>query len=99
MKNKQLKANIKAIDVEIAKLNNELIHAEEEQEYDGIVERIEKLTYLRCKLSESKVNDSYSKEILSGAIGIAGMVLVLHYEKADAITSKAFSMATKMFRG
>lgn len=99
MSKKQLKANIRRIDEEVAKLHNELIHAEDDETYDGIIERIEKLTELRCKLTESKVSDSYTKEILSGAIGIASMVLVLHYEKADAITSKAFNMVTQKFRG
>ena len=97
--NKQLKKNIKALDLEIEKLHAQLADADDNAEYGDIIERIEQLTDLRCKLSESKVLSSHSKEIISGLIGIAGMVLVLKHEQTEVITTKAFSMATKMFRG
>lgn len=95
---KQLQENIKALDVEIGVLTQELINADG-HEYNEISLKIEKLTEIRAKMVDSKVADSYSKEIISGVIGIAGMVLVLKHEKADIITTKAFSMATKLFRG
>lgn len=97
-KNKQLKANIEALDLEIGVLTTELIDAEGDK-YITIMEKIDKLTTFRCKLVESKVSESYSKEIVGGIISIAGMVLVLKHEKAEVITSKAWTMATQMFRG
>ena len=53
--NKQLKKNIKALDLEIEKLHAQLADADDNAEYGDIIERIEQLTDLRCKLSESKV--------------------------------------------
>lgn len=97
-KKKQLHKNINAIDVEIGVLSEELIDSKDNT-YDAITAKIDKLAEIRSKLIESKVNDSYSKEIVSGVIGILGMVLVLKHEKTDIITSKAYAMATKLFRG
>ena len=99
MFNKQLKRNIKMVDEHINKLIEELIQTDDKDKADEIQKNIDNATELRCKLSSNKVDESYSKEIVTGLIGIAGMVLVLQHEKADIITSKAFSMATKMFRG
>lgn len=98
-RNKQLKQNIENFDLYICNLMSELLIEEDEDKLELIQKKIDKATELRCKLSESKVADSYTKEIITGAIGIGSMILVLKHEKADIITTKAFSMATKMFRG
>lgn len=97
--NKQLKANINELDVKIGELTKELESAEDSVEYHVIAEKIDALTKVRCQLTESKVSESYSKEIISGLIGVGAMVLVLKHEKTDIITTKAFSMATKLFKG
>ncbi len=99
MANKRLKANIEALDNHISKLMVELTTAVEAEDISELEARIEKATELRCKLTESKVSDSYSREIVSGLVSLTGMVLVLKHEKAEVITTKAFSMATKLFRG
>lgn len=100
MLNKKLNKNIKKIDETIEVLMEQAM-AEDitKQKYDEIMAKIDKLTDIRRQLSENKVSESHAKEILSGLIGITGMVLVLKHEKADIITTKAFSMATKLFRG
>lgn len=96
MFNKQLKKNIEALDARIAELMNEIGVGGNDEE---VFKEIEKLTELRCKLSETKVNESYSKEIISGAIGIAGLLLVMKYEESNVFTSKALNMLPKLFRG
>ena len=98
MFNKQLKANLKAIDVKIGKLMEELSETEKQDEQEMILVKIDDLTKIREKLSNSKVSESYSKELISGALGIASMVLVLRYEKVDIVTSKAFGLVPNMFK-
>lgn len=99
MFNKQLKQNIKLVDEHINALMVKLIEEEDDSEIANIQKKIDDLTEVRNKLSSDKVNESYSKEIVAGLISIGGIVLVLKHEKADIITTKAFSMATKLFRG
>ena len=96
---RQVTINIKDLDLQIGKLNQELILEEDDDKYNTIIEKIESLTELRCKLSESRVNGSLKPVVVSGLLGIASVVIVLKYEEADVITSKAFNMATSMFRG
>ncbi len=98
IKKTQLQENIDALDLEIGVLTKELIDAEGD-DYGVISSKIETLTEVRASLANDKVNGSYSKEIISGAVALAGLVLVLKHEKTDIITTKAFSMATKLFRG
>ena len=99
MFNKQLNANIKEIDMKISKLMVELDSVVQDDEYEMILMKIDDLAKLRDKLSANKVNEGYSKEIVSGVIGLAAITIVLKHEKADIITSKAFGIATKLFRG
>lgn len=98
MFNKQLKANIKKIDVKIGELMEDLTQAEKPDDQEMILVRIDELTKVREKLSNNKVSESYSKELISGAIGLTSMVLVLRFEKADIITSKAFDVAKSMIK-
>lgn len=99
MFNKQLKQNIIALDLQIDELMKKLIAAKDEEGRKVIFSEIEQLSELRCKLANSKVSESYTKEVLAGLISVSGMILVLKHEKADVITTKAFSMAQKLFRG
>lgn len=97
---KQLTKNIKDLDLKISKLTNELEELEgDENNYDSKMNKLEKLIELRCKLSESKVNNSVKPLIVSGLFGLTSVVVVLKYEQTEVITSKAFNMATSMFRG
>ena len=94
-----MKANIKSIDEEIGKLTEELVGAAGTDEYGKIVHRIDNLTTIRSKLVEGSGDKAVKELLLSGTVTLASILLVLKYEKTDIITSKAFNMATKMFRG
>lgn len=96
---RQLTANIKSLDLKIGKLNEELEGIDDNDEYEITIGKIESLTALRCKLSESKNVNSVKPLVVSGLFGIASVVIVLKYEETEVITSKAFNMATSMFRG
>lgn len=99
MLNKQLKRNVNELDVRVSKLYQELDKAEDDTERKRIVEQIKDLADLRNKLSEVKTRESLVPIVVPGVIGIGAMLLVLNYEKTGIVTSKAFAMATKMFRG
>lgn len=96
---KQLKVNIELVDAQITKLMGELETAKTQDDYDTIESKLETLTKLRKTMSEDKVNASYKKEIISGLVGLGGLVLVLKHEKTEVITTKAFGMLPKLFRG
>lgn len=96
--NKQIKANIKELDLQIGELMEELRGAQGD-EYELINSRLKDLTETRCDLASSLEGAKYTREIIGSAFGLAATVLVLKHEKADVITSKAFSIATRMFRG
>lgn len=99
MFNKQLKVNIKELDKEIGTIVCSMNETDDVESLQVMIETLGKLTELRDKLSSNKVNESYAKEIISGAIAIGGLLIVLKHEESNIITSKAFSMATKLFRG
>lgn len=98
IKKTKLQENIDALDLEIGVLTQELIDAQGD-EYDKVSSKIGALTEIRASLANDKVNGSYSRDIISGAVALAGLVLVLKHEKAEIITTKAFSIATKLIRG
>jgi hypothetical protein len=50
-------------------------------------------------LSEAKVNESNMPAVIGLVGSLSAILLVLKHEEANVITSKAFSIATKMFRG
>lgn len=99
MKNKLLKANIKELDVQIAVLMEKIKECNDANKRKVLLDEVDALTELRIKLGDSLEASSHVKEILTGAFGIASMGLVLHFEKANVVTSKAFSMVGKVFRG
>ena len=101
MLKKQVTINIEDLDLKISKLSEELELLEEDEtdKYDRIMTKMDKLTELRCKLAESKVNGSLKPVVVSSLLGIASLVIVLRYEEKDVITSKAISMLPGMFRG
>lgn len=99
MFNKQLKENIKKVDKEIGRLMDEWINETNPMIKQERKEQIDKLTEVRVKLSECKVSEAIVKEVLSGVVGIGSLLVVLKHEKYDVITSKAFGMIGKAFRG
>lgn len=90
---------INELDKRIEEITMVLGQLEYDEEYSAKVKRLEELTSIRCQLADAKVKESNAPAIISGVIGVSAVLLVLHHEKTDIITSKAFSMATKMFRG
>lgn len=87
------------LDRQIEELTKMVAHLESDESYMTKFKKLEDLTNIRCQLSEAKVKESNVPVIISGVIGLGGILLVLKHEKAEIITSKAFSIATKMFRG
>jgi hypothetical protein len=97
--NKQLKRNVNALDVRISKLYEELDKATTNGEREVLLDRAKELADLRNKLSEVKTRESLTPIVVPGVIGLSAILLVLNYEKTGIVTSKAFGIATKMFRG
>lgn len=107
MFNKQIRANIKKID-EMIDIQLKLSEVAEvgSDEHQACMKQIKELTELRTRLAESKVSErlfdkvKLSPDVLvSGAISVASILIILKYEEKDVITSKAFGLATKLFRG
>lgn len=96
--NNQLKANISTLDSKIAKVTEELHKSEDKDETDELMAVLEELVGIRDKMSETLSRESHSKDIIAGVIGVSSILIVLKYEKADVITSKAFGMATQLFK-
>jgi hypothetical protein len=90
---------IVGLDKQIEELTSLIENLGSDEAYTAKIKKLEDLTKIRCQLAEAKVKESNAPAIISGVVGISAIVLVLRYEKAEVITSKAFSMATKMFRG
>lgn len=99
MFNKQLKENIRTIDTMILVQNGILVTTEDEVEYNKAMQKIEELTKLRSQMTEDKVKDSSRDVIVSGIFGLVGVVMVIHHEQTNAVTSKAFGMIPKLFKG
>lgn len=96
---KQLTVNIEDLDLQIGKLNKELEEMEDDDKYVLTMEKLKSVIELRCKLSESKTGSSVKPLVVSGLFGIASLIVVLKYEEKEVIVTKAFTMATSMFRG
>lgn len=98
MFNKQIKMNVDKLDLMIGKLLYELDDIEEGTDYELALQRIEALTQLRTDMGSSKQSESNKAAIITGAVQIASILVVLQYEKANVVTSKAYSIATGMFK-
>jgi DNA repair exonuclease SbcCD ATPase subunit len=99
MFNKQLKRNIKELDVRICKLYEELDKATNDDEKNQILNRAKELADLRNKLSETKTRESLVPALIPGVVGLAAMFMVIRHEETNIITTKAMSIATKFIRG
>ncbi len=102
---KSLKDNAKNLDSmiemdkQIEELTAKLDLIERNDKYSEKLSKLEALTKVRCQLAESKVNGSIKPVVISGLFGLTSVLIVLKYEETEVITSKAFNMATSMFRG
>lgn len=95
---KQVTLNVELLDIEISKVSLLLSKTEDGDKYEKIHSKLGDLIKLRCELAESRVKESNTPMIVSGLVQVSTVLLVLHYEKTDIITSKVFGMATKLFK-
>lgn len=87
------------LDKQIEELTKMMVYLGRDEKYSDKLAKLEELTKIRCQLAESKVKASVKPAVVTGLFGMASMVVVLKYEQAEVITSKAFGMATSMFKG
>ena len=97
-KMKTIGQNIRDLDNQIGELLSKYEHTEEEIEKTIIFEEIENLTKIRTELKASQVEGSNSAIWVSGALSIATVVLIMKYEQTDVIATKAFNIATRIFK-
>jgi hypothetical protein len=90
---------IKELDRQIDELVVELKNYARDDVYQTKLKNLDALTKVRCQLAESGFKGSNAPALISGLLGVASILLVLHYEKTDIVTSKALSIATSLFRG
>lgn len=90
-----------ALDIEISKKKDELMQTDDPQKREVICDELKTLLELAQK--ETELRDSKKvkinwKDITQPAVSIASILLILNYEREDIITSKAFSIATRLFK-
>lgn len=95
---KTIRHNVKDLDNKIGELLEIYESTEDEVERAELMDEIERLTDIRVKLKASKEEGSNSGLWVSGALSIATVVLIMKYEETDIITTKAFNIATRIFR-
>lgn len=90
MKNKFTAKVGKGLDKRIKVLESRLLK-EELEDRAGTMSELETLVRIREQLAGG--TDKVSKDaLLAAGVSIASILVILNYEKADIITSKAFSM-------
>lgn len=94
---KQIRRNIIEIDRLIGSMLIDLEAAVTKEEREDLRYEIKELSELRIDLETNLGENSNSEHWIMGGLSLAGIALILHYEKFDVVTSKAISMATKMF--
>lgn len=103
MFNKQLKRNVKELDVRISKLYEKLDTATSGEERKQLIEQAKELADLRDKLSEIKTRESALQSVLPvvvpGIVGLTAMFMVIRHEETNIITTKALGIASKFIRG
>lgn len=95
---KTIRHNVKDLDNKIGELLELYESTEDDVKRAELMDEIKDLTDIRSKLNTSKVEDSNSSLWVSGALSIATVVLIMKYEETDIITSKAFNIATRIFK-
>lgn len=90
---------VEELDRQIEELTVSVTTIERSGDYESKVKHLEELSKVRCQLAESLAKQSNAPAIISGLFGVSAVLLVLHYEKTEIVTSKAFGLATSLFRG
>ena len=84
---------LKAIDEEIERLANQLKSMSPvEENYIKVADNLRVLCEAREKKNDRVIS---SEAILAAGVNILGLLVVLNFEKANIITSKAFGMLWK----
>lgn len=65
------------------------------KEYSKVLKHLERLHALNDKNKTFKFTVSGDTLVL-GTVNVLGILLVLHYEKLDVVSSKAFSLISKL---
>ena len=90
--------NIRRLDNKIGKLILQYNEEEDEVKRTVLLEEMEALKDIRIDLKTSKVEGSHSHLWVSGVISIASILLIMDYEEEDVITTKAWNIATRIFK-
>jgi hypothetical protein len=90
---------IKKLDEQISTLITSVKNLERDDVYLAKLKKLDDLVKIRVDLMDSKVKASIAPYLIQGAIGLGAMILVLRYEKTEIVTSKAFGLVTRLFRG
>lgn len=95
---KTIDDNLKELDNQIGELLTDYEGCKEESRRSALMNEIKELTDIREKLKASRETGSNSHLWVSGTISIATILLVMKYEETNVITSKAYNIATRIFR-
>lgn len=99
LKDKEISEAVLEMDKQIEELTKVLAHLSRDEEYSDRLAKLDELTKVRCQLKESAVNGSVRPVVVSGLLSIASIAIVLKYEETDVVVSKAYGIATSMFKG
>lgn len=88
---------------QIEELTMLIRNVDSDEAYVAKMKKLEELTKVRCQLSEALPKSSSAPAIINtvitGVVGISAIYMVLKHEETDIITTKAFSIVTRMLRG
>lgn len=90
--------NIRRLDNKIGKLILQYNEEEDEVKRTVLLEEMEALKDIRIDLKTSRVEGSNSHLWVSGVVSIASILLIMNYEEEDVITTKAWNIATRIFK-
>lgn len=94
-----LKQHIKMVDDEINVLTIEVSKEKDVDNRDKLLNQLDRLVKIRGDLATGLAMGVNKKELINGAFNIGTLLMILRYERLEVISSKAFSLVTKRFRG
>lgn len=99
LKEKESSDALLEMDKQIEELTKILMNLRRDEEYSDKLKTLEDLTKVRVQLKESQINGSVKPIVVSGLLSLASIAIVLKYEETDVVVSKAYGIATSMFKG